>query len=312
MRLDRVPCAALLAAAVVLSGADAFAFCRQRASNAPPGPSGCVEEGLPVYWPSSCVGYHMNQAASSQVSLADASAIMAGAFAGWLGGSDVCFPSISVTALAPTASTTIGYDMNGPNENIVVFRDEGLGATFGTVLEAPTTTYDIRTGEILDVDIEINTHDHTFIFEDTVDAGDSYDLRYVLTHSAGHFFGLAHSQVEGAVMQALASPGVKPRPWIQDDDARGICAIYPQNGTRTTTDASGNGITVPATTCNLVAETTAPCANALTVSHGCSFSRTAKPPSFGLAALAMAACAAVRRRRSSSKRVLSRDGSRKW
>jgi hypothetical protein len=222
----------------------------------------------------------LSEAASTQVSLADASAIMAGAFAGWASGAGICFPSIAVTALAPTASTTIGYDLSGPNENIVVFMDEGLGPDATHVIERPTITYNLQTGEILDVDVQINTS-LPFTTEDSVDAGDSFDLRYVMTHEAGHFLGLAHSVDHDAVMFPQTTPGSKARPWITEDDARGLCAIYPQNGTRTTTDAAGASIAVNATPCNLVVDA---CSGEPVIGHGCSFRAMPRSASFGRAA----------------------------
>jgi hypothetical protein len=295
MRSDLRLLPGLVVAALAFLSTDASAFCRSTTVATPAGPSGCVEEGHPLFWPSSCVGYHMNQAASEQVSLADASAIMAGVFAGWASGNGICFPSISVTALAPTAST-VGYDMNGPNENVVAFLDQQPDPPGATeVLEKATVTFDHATGAILDADIQIMTYGNSFLIDDSVDAGDSYDLRYVMTHAAGHFLGLAHSMVPEAVMTSIAAPGAVPRPWIKDDDARGLCAIYPQNGTRTTTDTSGAPIAVPATACNLVAETT--CNGAISVGHGCSLAPSRKTSPLGLAALLAAACAFLRRRR---------------
>jgi hypothetical protein len=286
----------LVGAALALVAADASAYCRRTtASTAAAGPSGCVEEGHPLYWPSSCVGYHMNQSASEQVSLADASSIMAGAFAGWASGGGICFPSISVTALAPTASS-VGYDMNGPNENVVAFMDQQPDPQDpAEALEKTTVTFDASTGAILDADIQIMTYGHSFLIDDGVDAGDSYDLRYVMTHAAGHFLGLAHSMVPEAVMTPMVAAGAVPRPWIKDDDARGLCAIYPQNGTRTTTDSSGAAVAIPATACSLVAEAT--CNGALSVGHGCSLSRGGKTSPLGFAALLAAACALFQRRR---------------
>ena len=302
MRLERAMCGWLLAAALLLGDGDAFAFCRYVTHSDGYPRSTCLpQEGQrPLYWKSSCVGYHMSQAASKYMALTDLSSIMAGAFAGWISGGGVCYPSISVTALAPTASTTLGYEPDKPNENIILF-DEFYVPNIDTLLiERSTVTFDARTGELLDVDLQVNTW-LPFVIEDPVDTGDErvVDLRWVMTHAAGHFLGLDHANTDEAVMKPIGGhwyppSAPTPRPWIKDDDYQGLCAIYPQNGVRTTTDASGTPTTVNATACNLFVQDN--CGGEPVVGHGCSMSASAKSPSFGLVALLATFCAVAFRR----------------
>src|SRR5688572_84302 len=56
-----------------------------------------------------------------------------------------------------------------------------------------------RTGYIREVAMEINTSDKKFALTDE-DEGD-YDLQSVVTHEVGHWIGIAHSNVPGAIMQ---------------------------------------------------------------------------------------------------------------
>ena len=53
------------------------------------------------------------------------------------------------------------------------------------------------------------------------------DLPNVVTHELGHFYGLAHSHIDGATMACDALPGQTDKRSLAADDRRGMCAIYP-------------------------------------------------------------------------------------
>ncbi len=64
---------------------------------------------------------------------------------------------------------------------------------------------------------------------------ENIDLRNVITHEAGHFFGLGHTQNDTtATMFAVAPPGEIDKRTLSTDDIEGMCAIYPP------TSAGGN------------------------------------------------------------------------
>jgi MYXO-CTERM domain-containing protein len=76
-------------------------------------------------------------------------------------------------------------------------------------------------------DIEANAVDHALT---VVDVGGDFDLQSVLTHEAGHFFGLAHVIERPATMfAAYAGGGNIDRRTLEDNDRQGICAAYPPN-----------------------------------------------------------------------------------
>ena len=54
------------------------------------------------------------------------------------------------------------------------------------------------------------------------------DLQNTITHEAGHFVGLAHSNVAGATMNPTTSPGETAKRSLSADDIAGVCAIYPE------------------------------------------------------------------------------------
>jgi hypothetical protein len=62
----------------------------------------------------------------------------------------------------------------------------------------------------------------------------SFDLQSILTHEAGHFLGMAHTdkscQAAGnncPTMDAMYRPGSSDFRTLEQDDIDGICAIYP-------------------------------------------------------------------------------------
>ena len=53
------------------------------------------------------------------------------------------------------------------------------------------------------------------------------DLQNTVTHEAGHFIGLAHTQVSGATMNATTAPREVSKRDLASDDLAGVCAVYP-------------------------------------------------------------------------------------
>ncbi|HEX6278151.1 MAG TPA: matrixin family metalloprotease [Polyangiaceae bacterium] len=106
-----------------------------------------------------------------------------------------------------------------------MFRDDGWPYRYAEdVLGLATVTFDVDTGEIYDVDIEINTTDFAFTTGDTTVG---FDLGSTLQHETGHFFGISHSAFEDATMFATPHEGSTQGRRLSADDAEAICAVYP-------------------------------------------------------------------------------------
>jgi hypothetical protein len=210
----------------------------------------------PVWWRTSCVGFDLNAAGSKHVSFEAFQSAVTGAFAAWLfascGSGPSARPSIDVRDLGPIACASATYDKVGPNQNVIVFRDDAWphkpnnqpkGFRSPTIA-LTTVTFEPETGELYDADIELNSADYTLVPLDTPPSDPyTFDLQTVLTHEIGHFFGLAHSPVDAAVMNATgdSASGSKKRTLTQND-IDGICSIYPADRTRnvsTLVDPSG-------------------------------------------------------------------------
>ncbi len=235
--------AGALAAGLFWSGS-ALAFCNEVAASTPngydPAEAGCfnpvTDAGVQVpslFWRNMCVSYSLQQDASIFVTLKQATDVAAQAFETWhnapcddAGGT----PSIQAYDFGP-----VMCDQTPSNEhnNPIIFRDSSWGTDQANALGLTTLTVVPRTGELLGAAIEINASRVPLVVN--TDAGipdGAYDLQSIITHEAGHFLGLAHSQHTDAVMYAYYHAGQSA---LTPDDINGICPIYPPNGTRNTT-----------------------------------------------------------------------------
>lgn len=210
----------------------ASAFCRSTTCRDTPmceGDDGLDPSCVPLAWRRPCVGVSMQLGASNQVPWDVANAVMEKAFAAWeeptcdpvTGGK----PNIHVWNMGAVECDLVQYNSRAANANIVVFRDQSWPHPTGPHNIALTTvTYDVRTGEIYDADMEINSAG----FGLTVSDGDvQTDLLSVVTHEAGHFLGLTHSNDATATMWANYTTGdIGPRT-LSVDDINAVCSVYP-------------------------------------------------------------------------------------
>jgi hypothetical protein len=224
---------ALLGFALLQAAAEpALAYCRA---------STCAEGQLcgpppwddptckPLAWLRPCVGVTLQVGASEDVPLDVAKALVDQSFLVWeelscdeLGGGK---PNIHVEDMGLVDCELVEYNPKGGNANVVVFRDGVWPHPAGPHNIALTTvTYDTRTGEIYDADIEMNS---AGFFLTTGDADIQTDFLSVMTHEAGHFLGLAHSEIVDATMWANYTPGTVGARTLSADDISAICSTYP-------------------------------------------------------------------------------------
>lgn len=191
----------------------------QGAVCSPPQESDC---GIPLAWMRDCVGFTVQEDASDEIPLETARKVMKQSFAAWesadcgAGG-----PGIHVVDMGTVECDRVEYEPRAGNANILIFRDRNWEENGYDKLALTTVNYDKETGEIWNADIEVNTTDYDYI--QGVDGGE-YDLRAVLTHEAGHFLGLAHSDVTPATMFAMYHEGMVD---LDEDDVLAICDTYP-------------------------------------------------------------------------------------
>jgi hypothetical protein len=236
-----------LAVALTAHASEARAYCRTTtvpvtAGYDPASTGVCWTQGKPIAWPlGDRIGYELDRSASPQVDLAAFTTVADQAFTAWntaaCGSGDAGYPDIHVefagTVDSDVVTTDCGLIQCGPHvhdtHHVITFRGQSWNSTDPlSTLALTIVTFGATSGTIFDADTEINTSQWNISVADPLPP-DAYDLRSILTHEAGHFLGLAHSQDSEAVMYALYHPGGAIT--LTPDDVDGICAIYgPSSG----------------------------------------------------------------------------------
>ena len=162
----------LAAVALTLaSEGDASAFCRSRTVSPDPSrdPSltgKCTEEGVPLFWRNACVGYSIDTRVSRQLSFDVVADIVANSFSRWTGAScagadSESRVSIDVRDLGPAVCQKVETDLDGPNVNTILFRDESWLNRDGSPrdsdkLAVTTLSFNRETGEVFGADMELS------------------------------------------------------------------------------------------------------------------------------------------------------------
>lgn len=241
---------AAFALACVVTSAPAHAFCRSRVCDTdrdyadiwqdPPDPickrddQSCRIEGLPLYWPQTCLSFSVQKDGSRLRGIdydsLHSTAIQA--FESWLkadcGGGKT--PSFVVNDRSPVDCGVPEYNQTAPNANVIMFRDGGSEKLDDFTIALTTTNYNVETGEIFDADIELNSADFKFALPWPPPPG-MVNLRAVLTHEIGHFLGLSHSNDMFATMWETYGYSQNDQGVLHPDDIAGICQIYPPSRT---------------------------------------------------------------------------------
>jgi hypothetical protein len=192
-------------------------------------PSSCVRDpmtrcwlaGAPLQWREPCVSFSVDTRGIPPLGLnyGDTEALVISSFAIWT--AVQCpsgFPSISVYSAGPSQCFRVEYNPEGPNSNAVIFHTSGWSHD-PAAIGVTTVSFNPETGRIVDADIEVNL---------TGNGLDFLGIHYVLTHEAGHFYGLDHSPDVSAVMFAQSNSSNFAMPPVLDaDDENAVCLAYP-------------------------------------------------------------------------------------
>ena len=197
--------------------------------------AGCVIDGAPLHWESRCLSFGVQKDGSPlrHITYQVADDIIRSAFVQWMDADcgkgshpsfqmwDIGAPYGGIICAEPEFNST------KPNANVWIFRDndwpyEGESST----LALTSTIFEKNSGALLDADVEINSF-AVALTTTSVGTDVKKDLASIVTHEAGHFLGLGHSQVSQATMFAQYSAGDLNYRSLHPDDEAGICSIYP-------------------------------------------------------------------------------------
>lgn len=210
------------------AAAPAAAWCRLSTSM-PLAGDNCATSGIGLAWQRQCVSFSVSPRTRTTPPLENIRDTATASFAAW---TEVkCGDQQVGMAIAQTQELGMcmipEYNTRARNANTIIFVEDWAARdlpadAFGLTL----VWHNPDTGEIYDADMQINETIGPLTICDRVCPIGAVDLQNVMTHEAGHFFGLGHSQVPGATMSARATVGETSKRSLEDDDRAGLCEIY--------------------------------------------------------------------------------------
>ena len=209
-----------------------------------------------LWWKEGTIGFAQNQLGNPDApGEAGFTAVSAG-YATWDAQAAAC-GNFHLDEQARTSRKDVGYDpAASDNLNLVVFRSQSCrdkvptGDSCWTEAECnnrydcwqytsatiglTTTTYDRKSGQIYDADMELNAANFNMT---TVDAPPcaaglstacvSADVQNTVTHEVGHLLGLDHAPSPGSTMYASAPTGETSKRSLDDASRAFVCDVYP-------------------------------------------------------------------------------------
>ena len=154
-----------------------------------------------LYWPVRSLVYNIDINGSEDVPIGELVAAVKTAFRQWdsLACTDL---NINFEGLISVTSTNLTQPEDTPPDriNAVYWHDNawpppgGEGKVSRSIVALTTLVFDSRTGQIIDADVDVNGADYIWtVAKSTTLSREFTDVANVLTHEAGHYVGLAHS-----------------------------------------------------------------------------------------------------------------------
>lgn len=246
-----------MVALVLGASATSFAFCRQTTCNEgeqseqctkrTKADDDCMHDGVAVRWNKSTLTYRVYKKGSNLLDEDKMKKAIKASFEAWTmvdcddGRTSLRFEEGDpITKDKPLGLSAKEAELQGIEPYGIYFRDKKWVQKddSGDVLAATGLSFGTRGGLVTYADIEINTLDGNFTFDDD-QALDAKDFQSVLTHEVGHYIGLAHSKDKDSIMVPVycgadsgdrcEADGVVGKRALGLDDIAAVCAYFPHN-----------------------------------------------------------------------------------
>jgi Cys-rich repeat protein len=158
------------------------------------------------------LGWYINMNGYQGISAADAEAAFKHGMQQWNAPSCTSFRTV-YKGKVTRGNTSDGY-------NVLMFGSFSAGSSTTAITY---TRWGATSKQYTDADIVFRTTKPWSINP----SSQQLDLRGTATHEIGHLLGLGHSSVLAATMYAKTGTGASPRRFLDGDDIRGLCFLYP-------------------------------------------------------------------------------------
>lgn len=204
----------------------------------------CATDGIPLEWHRRCTSYSLNATGTTTLTMDEVRSIMTTAFDQWTSITcDGASPGLQVRQMTELNTCDHAeYQVAGTNIQTVAFTHDWNPLYDPNAYAVTTVWHNVQTGEILDVDMEIN--ENRGPYTTCPDAGCTdgrVDLLNVVTHETGHYFGLGHTTIPTATMYRASPAGETIKRSLEDDDRAGLCEIYPPDSLPSECNDEPNG-----------------------------------------------------------------------
>lgn len=200
----------------------------------------CIVGGKTLHYKSPCLSFGVAAGQAAVLGLSDQEfeSLVARAFERWqsVDCGDGRGPGLSVQS-AGVVETERAFYCKEPSLNLSVWLLMDDWQKEDSALGYANSIYAEDDAEIFDCDVELNAHKILMeVPEDLIEDA----LLSIITHEAGHFLGLAHSDDTDAVMFAAYNRNDLLSRDLTPDDVDGICAVFPPSEQRL--DCSSPGV----------------------------------------------------------------------
>lgn len=200
----------------------------------------CVTAGEPLAWSERCTTYAITQSTADaipsgqfNITIDELRQVLNQAHDEWetveCDGTSVDVHATQLEELA--INDALIAPKNAKSVSIFAVRSNWSELQYDPSAYAYTTVWhNTRTGEIYESDMEINLGRGPYALCDSTGCTDGkVDLRNVVTHEMGHYYGMAHSCVPTATMYPVSPAGEITKRSLASDDTTGFCSVYPPN-----------------------------------------------------------------------------------